>query len=42
MSTVLWNNPIEIVIDDLYLIFGPNLSFLSHDESYIHDDEMVS
>ena len=30
----------EIVIDDLYLILGPNLSFVSHEESYINDEEL--
>ena len=28
----------ELIIDDLFLILGPNLSFLSHDESYIGDE----
>lgn len=36
----MWNNPIELLIDDLYLILGPNLSFVSHDESYINDEEL--
>lgn len=39
LSTNLWNNPLEFVIDDLNLIMGPNLSFISHDESYIADDD---
>jgi hypothetical protein len=42
MSTSLWSNPLEFVIDDLFLVFGPNLSFLSHDESYIQEDELGS
>ena len=36
----LWNNPLELTIDDLFLILGPNLSFLSHDESYIADEDL--
>lgn len=42
MSTTLWNNPLELVVDDLFLIMGPNLSFLSHDESYIQEDDQGS
>ncbi|CDW82744.1 UNKNOWN [Stylonychia lemnae] len=34
----VWNNPLELAIDDLYLILGPNMSFLSHNESYIGDE----
>ena len=26
-------------MEDLYLILGPNISFISHDESYIVDEE---
>ena len=45
----LWTSPIEVVIDDLNIILGPNLSFVSHDEvryhqsncqSYIEDEDM--
>jgi len=36
----VWNNPLELAIDDLYLILGPNMSFLSHNESYIGDEEL--
>ena len=28
----LWTSPIEVIIDDLYIILGPNLSFISHNE----------
>jgi hypothetical protein len=42
MSANLWNNPLELIIDDLYMIMGPNLSFISHDESYIQDDDAAS
>ena len=35
----LWTNPIIINMEDVYLILGPNLSFVSHDESYIDDEE---
>ena len=30
----------EISIDDLFIILGPNLSFVSHDESYIADEDL--
>ncbi len=30
----------ELTIDDLFLILGPNLNFVSHDESYIADEEL--
>ena len=36
----VWTNPLELTIDDLYLILGPNLSFVSHDESYIADEDL--
>lgn len=36
----MWTNPLEFYIDDLFLILGPNLSFVSHDESYIGDEEL--
>eukprot|EP00347_Sterkiella_histriomuscorum_P022380 403330690 len=36
----VWSNPLELTIDDLYLILGPNMSFVSHDESYIADEEL--
>jgi hypothetical protein len=36
----LWNNPLELIIDDLFVILGPNLSFVSHDESYIQNEEL--
>ena len=28
----------EVVIDDLFIILGPNLNIMSHDESYIDED----
>jgi hypothetical protein len=28
------------MIDEMFLILGPNLSFASHDESYIQDEEL--
>ena len=33
----MWNGPIEITVDDLYLVVGPSLSVLSHNESYIEE-----
>ena len=27
-------------MEELFLILGPNLSFVSHDESYINDEEL--
>jgi hypothetical protein len=36
----MWTGPIEIIIDELFLILAPNADrFVSHDESYIHEDE---
>jgi hypothetical protein len=32
----LWSNPLELYIEDLYLIVGPNMGYVSHDESYLH------
>ena len=34
----MWNGPIEMVIDDLFIIIGSNLSIVSHDESYIEEN----
>jgi hypothetical protein len=33
----MWNGPIEIAIDDLFIILGPNINVVSHDESYIDE-----
>ena len=35
----MFNGPVEIVIDDLFIILGPNYSMVSHDDSYIQDEE---
>ena len=35
----MWTGPVEIVIDELFIIMGPNVeAFLSHEDSYIHDE----
>ena len=31
----MWSGPMELIIDDLFIILGPNLNVVSHDESYI-------
>jgi hypothetical protein len=31
----MWNGPIEIVIDELFIILGASKNMLSHDESYL-------
>lgn len=38
MSTNIWSNPLEVEVNDLHLIMGPNLGFLSHDESFIQEE----
>lgn len=35
----MWNGPVEITIDDLFLILGPNLGIISHNESFVDDDK---
>jgi hypothetical protein len=30
----------EVSIDDLFIILGPNLNIVSHDESYIDDEAL--
>jgi hypothetical protein len=35
----MWNGPVEINIEDLFIILGPNLSVVSHDESYIEEND---
>jgi hypothetical protein len=34
----MWNGPIEITIDDLFLILGPNLNVRSHDDSFLEEN----
>ncbi len=34
----MWTGPVEMTIDELFIVAGPNAErFLSHDESYIED-----
>jgi len=36
----MWNGPIEISIDELFVIMGPNTDkFLSHNDSYLETDD---
>lgn len=36
----MWTGPIEVTIDELFVIMGPNVeAFVSHDDSYIRDDD---
>lgn len=35
----MWNGPVEIAIDDLFIILGPNLNVVSHDESFIEEND---
>lgn len=35
----MWNGPIEINIDDLFIILGSNINIVSHNESYIDENE---
>lgn len=32
-----WSSPLEITIDDVYLVLGPSTFFRSSDESYIEE-----
>jgi len=32
-----WSSPLELVIDDVYLVMGPSTYFRSNDESYIEE-----
>lgn len=34
----MWSGPLELVIEDLFLVLGPNLSLVSNDDSYEEDD----
>ena len=33
----MWNGPLEVMIDDLFIIMGPSLGVMSHNESYIEE-----
>ena len=36
----MWTGPIEITIDELFVIMGPNTDkFISHNDSYLEMDE---
>lgn len=35
----MWGGPVEIMIDDLFIILGPNLAVVSNDDSYIEENE---
>jgi hypothetical protein len=35
----MWNSPVEINIEDLFIILGPNYSIVSNDDSYIQEDD---
>jgi hypothetical protein len=35
----MWNGPVEIAIDDLFIILGPNLNVVSHDDSFIDEND---
>ena len=34
----MFSGPVEISIDDLFIILGPNLNVVSHDESFIDEN----
>jgi len=31
----MWGGPVEILVEDLFIVLGPNIAVVSHDESYI-------
>ena len=35
----MWNGPIEVNIDELFIILGPSSSIASNDESYLEESE---
>ena len=35
----MWNGPVEIAIEDLFIILGPNLNVVSHDDSFIEEND---
>ena len=34
----MWSGPIDLYIEDLFLVLGPNLTVVSNDDSYEEDD----
>ena len=39
-----WSSPLELLVDDVYLVLGPSTYFRSHFESYIeeHADDLLN
>jgi len=36
----MWTGPIEITIDELFIVLGPNIEkFMSQDDSYVRDGD---
>lgn len=36
----MWTGPIEITIDELFIVLGPNIEkFMSQDDSYVRDND---
>jgi hypothetical protein len=35
----MWNGPIEVIIEDLFIILGPNMSVISHNESFMEEND---
>ena len=33
-----WNNPLEMTVDDIYLVMGPSTYFRSNTDSYIEEN----
>ena len=34
-----WTSPLELIVNDMYLILGPSTFFRSNDESYIEESQ---
>ena len=35
----MWSSPVEVSIEDLFIILGPNYSMQSNDDSYVEDND---
>jgi len=36
----MWTGPIDVAIDELFIIVGPNIeSYMSHEDSYIENED---
>jgi hypothetical protein len=35
----MWSGPIEVIIEDLFIILGPSVKIVSNDESFEADNE---